>query len=1479
MLLFCPSLLSQENFDRANEAYVKLTSETDPAVFFNDYFDATEALEYKQAFVTDHENLNSIYLVTFQSEEGKTRALENQSVYSAIEYAESVPMHEIFYTPNDIHAQQYNVQTIQAEAAWDITTGDANITIAVVDDAFRMDHEDLAPAWYTNPGEIAGNGIDDDGNGFTDDVIGWDAADADPDPNPPLFDDSNWSHGTHVAGIAGGATDNNLGTASSGFNCSIIPVKCTNASPSVTHGYEGVDYAIAAGADIISMSWGGSGQTNTGQALMTTAFNLGIVCVAAAGNDNTSIPMYPASYDYVISVGATDVNDVRAGFSNYGATIDVMAPGVDIISSVAGGPGNYSQMSGTSMACPLVSGVCGLMLSLVPNMDPLDLEYCLESGCDNIDASNPNFVGDLGAGRVNALQALICASAVYASFEVSSQVICPGGQVQFTDASFNDPTSWQWTFPGGSPGFSTQQNPLITYNTVGTYDVTLYVANADGDHTITLQDYITVALPTAELSGSSLIVDGMDAWLYVDLTGTPPWSLTISDGVNETTYNGIMESPFQVAMTPSENTSYFISDFSSSQCDGTAIGEANITVLDSPGAFQCYFTGWYGDDLDNRGRSAFVDPIDNSIYAGGLHNGEAAIFHLLPNGELDWVKSYSNVGNVRTLTRAPNGDIVALGTHVSNYHMFRTDNSGNLLWAKSYDWGNDRYPRMVRSLGDTYYLAGWSNFGGVSDNVAVVKLDANGDVLWERFYDHVDDQLSCVTPTDDGGCVVGGGLHIFGGNLNYFLLELDADGNEVVKQQFDSDPVRDDDPFILKTSDGGYAVAGRITNGSFLENFIHKMDANFNQEWSYRLSNGNDDHHGLGVAEDADGNIYFMLRMRNAANESVLYFHKFDAAGNQIFEKVGADLGWGSMVFNSFNGSESFVIATQSHNGDGPFGDIDANVMHVNTDLESCVLEPANTPLTAINWVASNWPAVTYPSAANVTDFTNQVNEQPLIWDYEIPCSTECNNGCEVVALLDLSTDSLCGPGDVDFENLTLGADSIQWYVEGNLVSTADNYTHYFDNSGSHQVVLVAYADSCFDLLSEQVWVNLYDIGIVEDQLICSGDSAQLWVGAPVGFDVLWSPAASLSDPEINDPLASPDQSTQYNVTLTDPDGCEVILQTQVDIDPSCCVSWLDIVAGPVCMGEELVFENQSLFQEPATFEWQFQNTNLPDYIGLEPSPLSVDSAMAFDLVVTLNDLCGTYDTTIVTGFFPLPAVSAGEDTLMCNPGNLVLGNPDLAYHAYLWSPSDNLNDATLAQPTAFITEPTQYVLTVVNEVTGCAVQDTLNVELNTLLDLGGDYTGCLGDTLVLSPEFFADTTLWSNGSSESSIIITESGTYSLIVSNACGDQSDAIYVLLDDCECPAYVPNAFTPDFDGKNDAFFPVISCQLEEYQFEIWNRWGEMIFNTNDQSKVWFGNAHGGQHYVPDGVYIWRLRYKGLLNPEAEVREVQGHVTVFR
>lgn len=320
--------------------------------------------------------------------------------------------------PNDPqYSRLYAPGVINAPAAWDIGTGNESIVVGVLDSGVSYNHEDLQANMWKNPGEIPDNGIDDDNNGWTDDVYGYDAYDQDSNPK-----DEN-GHGTHVAGIIGARGNNGLGVVGVNWNVKIMALRALG--PDGTGDSVGVVDALTYAIDmkkrgvnlrVINHSYGSYGFSTLEQDTLREAALAGIVNVCAAGNgiltevdgrleyvgaDNDSLPLYPASYDVagLLSVAASDQDDLRAGFSNFGATsVDLAAPGVGIYSTFLGGKSAYAFESGTSMSSPCVAGAAALLLSRNPGLAPGQVRNKLIAACDVL----PEWQGKVVSnGRLN----------------------------------------------------------------------------------------------------------------------------------------------------------------------------------------------------------------------------------------------------------------------------------------------------------------------------------------------------------------------------------------------------------------------------------------------------------------------------------------------------------------------------------------------------------------------------------------------------------------------------------------------------------------------------------------------------------------------------------------------------------------------------------------------------------------------------------------------------------------------------------------------------------------------------------------------------------------------------------------------------------------------------------------------------------------------------------------------------------------------
>ena len=376
-----------------------------------DAFQITETkLLFPAKLKESNSSLSRIIIITYSSDVDPFYLSSKISGSFEIEWAEPKFVYELDYTPNDpSYSSQYALSKISAALAWDINKGDTSVVIGIVDTGVDWDHPDLAANIWTNWNEIPNNGIDDDNNGYIDDIRGWDFGGLSGTPdNNPMEDQPD--HGTHVAGIASAVTDNGIGVASIGFKCKLMPVKTTrndsrgSNGPYVIYGYEGIVYAADNGAKVINCSWGGTGFSLLGQETINYATAHGSLVVAAAGNSNSTNNHYPSSYKGVLSVVSTTSTDTKSSFSNYGYTVDVSAPGSSIYNTWQND--TYATLSGTSMASPLTAGLAALVFSQFPSYNAEQVGEQIRVNCDDIYNVNPSFQYLLGSGRINAFKSL-----------------------------------------------------------------------------------------------------------------------------------------------------------------------------------------------------------------------------------------------------------------------------------------------------------------------------------------------------------------------------------------------------------------------------------------------------------------------------------------------------------------------------------------------------------------------------------------------------------------------------------------------------------------------------------------------------------------------------------------------------------------------------------------------------------------------------------------------------------------------------------------------------------------------------------------------------------------------------------------------------------------------------------------------------------------------------------------------------------------
>ncbi len=486
-------------------------------------------------------DLSGFYKIRLKAHPDIIAVVQEYAKLSGVIRAEPIGIHTTTVVPNDPrYADQYHLPKMQAEQAWDIQTGNSNIIVVSMDTGVRYFHKDLGGAnasfndvnasrgnMWTNTAELNGTpGVDDDGNGFVDDIYGYDWVDnvsscwsgedcSTPDNDPRDFN----GHGTHVAGILGAMNNNGYAVSSvaggwengsnpvngNGVRIMALRIGWSGVNLFWEAGYvrmdfaaEAFNYATQMGAHIVNCSWGSSNSGGIGPAVDDFIASGGMV-FKAAGNSNNEVSDFLNDHPDVISVASTDENDLKSDFSSYGTWVEISAPGSNIWNTYheSDDPANdyVASLSGTSMASPNAASVAALIWSRHPDWTAAQVKQRLYDTADDLDAGNPTYAGKLGAGRVNAYAAVNDGPGCDVSANFTADVTSGDAPltVNFTDQSTGPVTSWSWDFGDGNT--STAQNPSHVYNTAGTYTVALTVSSATCSNTMTKTNYITVTDP------------------------------------------------------------------------------------------------------------------------------------------------------------------------------------------------------------------------------------------------------------------------------------------------------------------------------------------------------------------------------------------------------------------------------------------------------------------------------------------------------------------------------------------------------------------------------------------------------------------------------------------------------------------------------------------------------------------------------------------------------------------------------------------------------------------------------------------------------------------------------------------------------------------------------------------------------------------------------------------------------------------------
>jgi len=825
---------------------------------------------------------------------------------------------------------------ISAPAAWDVQVGNNSVLVADIDTGVDYTHPDLAANIWTNPGEIAGNGKDDDGNGYVDDTHGWDFINNDNDPA------DDYGHGTHTAGIIAAVGNNGIGVAGVAWRTKVMPLKFLNAQGDGTFAdaASALLYAVQMGAKISSGSWGCLGTdcfSQTFQDALTIADQHGMLFVAAAGNtssNNDITPFYPCAYaaSNVVCVAATDQNDDRASFSDYGAsTVDLGAPGVSIFSTVPTGscalcdPSGYRYLDGTSMATPYVAGVAALVLAQFPTLTTAQLKSVVLGSVDPIPAlaQITTTGGRLNANRAVRSNFLVAVDQSDQTVSAGESIVSSVAVTSLTSFSGSVALSVSTSEPAItghlSPTAVTPQplgsaSATLTIDTTmgipaGTYQVMIDGVSDSGEiHAAGVSLAIQTNLTMDEVSGPSTGETGK--WIMVTNTVSNPGPADA---------NGFYVG-FYLSTDPTITTgdlrigSRWISSLQA------GAGNSATTVLWIPTSLASgsYYLGAIADDLhaipDSHG-------TDNTLMGDLITIGSGTF---TPPA---WVARYhgpdTNWDQAEKIARDSFGHIYVVGYDQTNQSaddvIVKYDMTGHQVWAVPYDGGGYDIPinLALDSLGNIYVVG--ESQAGASGLFSVItfKYSPDGVLLWQRSFDTGSSgiDLTLSIAIDALGDVYTSGQTA--------LLKYDAHGNELWAKTYlwgslmgSAYALQIDGLGNVYVAGIGCSSASGCSQPPYLDMATVKYDPNGNELWSKSYDGGGVDA-AWRLSIDQSGNVYVMGSAFDATGggDADMIAVKYDSNGTQQwatrYDNGGPDITTSGMV-DSFG---NLSVAGQSSDG------------------------------------------------------------------------------------------------------------------------------------------------------------------------------------------------------------------------------------------------------------------------------------------------------------------------------------------------------------------------------------------------------------------------------------------------------------------------------------------------------------------------------------------------------------------------------------
>jgi len=798
------------------------------------------------------------YLLNFDQNVKVDQIIKELKLNQEIEYTEPNYIYKTQLIPNDPEFDKLwgiknsgqtggtNGADIHATEAWDIATGSSDIVVGIIDTGIDYNHQDLINNIWKNPSEIPNDGIDNDGNGYIDDVYGWNFVS---NNNNPIDDNG---HGTHVSGTIGASGNNGIGIVGVNWNIKIMALKFLDSGGSgyTTDAANAINYATKMGVKITNNSWGGGWYSTTLYEVIQQANSSGSLFIAAAGNNgsnNDQYPSYPASYDLpnIISVAATDKNDQLTSFSNFGVnSVDIAAPGKDIYSTYLNN--TYKNLSGTSMATPHIAGISALILSSNLSLSAQEIKTRLLFSAD----PQPSLQGKIiTGGRANVYKALKSQMSIF--LPTRFQIKVNQGSIFRTSLLINNPSS---------------TNPLTwnlqTSNTWVTFSPSSGIIPTNSFQHVVV-DISAINLSPQNYNTSLHLQTTMDGYLNIDIPLTVK-VISVHKAQWLKTIGGTDEDVGTVISKDNSNNIIIAGYFRDTvDFDGTTLvsfGSKDMFVAkyDASGNKQWVKQIISPNDIFSDVPSGIAADSSNNIYLTGsfesttnfdpisltsLGKSDVFIAKYSPTGEILWVKKIgSSLDDESTSMITDSSDNIYLAGNSygsidyetgslpgSGSYLIKYNNLGEVMWAKrslgkflASDDSRGFY--VCGSFGGTIKIANDVLTSAGYEDVLLIKYDKDGNAIWARSGGDTDvDRCSSLVVDNNQNIYIAGkyyGPAKFGeitlpdGFADIFIAKYNPSGDLLFVKQSTS-------PMWLYKEVGGITVDS--SNNPFLTGYFEEQ--------------------------------------------------------------------------------------------------------------------------------------------------------------------------------------------------------------------------------------------------------------------------------------------------------------------------------------------------------------------------------------------------------------------------------------------------------------------------------------------------------------------------------------------------------------------------------------------------------------------------------------------------------------------------------